>query len=225
MKVYIIRHGETSWNTEYRMQGRTDIELNENGVKLAELTAEGLKDVPFDACFSSPLKRAVHTAQIILGDRDVRIQTDPRLYEIDFGVWEGLSLDPAHPDVERPKFLSSGAEAFAYVPPEGGESLQDVVDRTADFYREMTANPKLQDKTILIVAHGTPCRALLYEACEDKSDFWRGRVPANCAVSILNIQDGRAEMEVMDRIFYPQSWLKDFYSVKKSAGEDSHEDQ
>ena len=54
MKVYIIRHGETSWNVEYRMQGRTDVELNENGIKLAEITSENMKDIPFDVCFSSP---------------------------------------------------------------------------------------------------------------------------------------------------------------------------
>ena len=219
MKVYIIRHGETSWNVEYRMQGRTDVELNENGIKLAEITSENMKDIPFDVCFSSPSIRAVHTAEIILGDRNVPVRTDPRLYEIDFGVWEGLTLNPEHPDIEKPKFLSLGAEALSYVPPEGGESLQDVIARVGDFYREMTADPNLQDKTILISAHGCPCRALLYQACEDKNDFWRGHVPANCAVTILNIRDGHAEVEAMDKIYYPKSFVRDYYSVKRSSGE------
>lgn len=218
MKIYIIRHGETSWNVEYRLQGRTDVELNENGVRLAEITAEHMKDIPFDVCFSSPSKRAVHTAEIILGGRGVKIQTDPRLYEIDFGVWEGLSLNPAHPDIERPKFLSLGAEALRYVPPEGGESLQDVIARVGEFYREMISDPELQDKTILIAAHGCPCRALVYQVCEDKNDFWRGHVPPNCAVSILHIQNGKAELEAMDRIFYPASSVHDYYSVANSSG-------
>ena len=58
MKLYIIRHGETSWNAEGRLQGQTDIPLNENGIRLAKITCEALKEVPFDLAISSPLKRA-----------------------------------------------------------------------------------------------------------------------------------------------------------------------
>ena len=56
MKLYIIRHGETAWNVEGRLQGQTDTELNENGVRLAKVTAEGLKNIPFDLGISSPLR-------------------------------------------------------------------------------------------------------------------------------------------------------------------------
>ena len=62
MKLYIMRHGETAWNVEGRLQGQTDTELNENGVRLAKVTAEGLKNIPFDLGISSPLRRAKHTA-------------------------------------------------------------------------------------------------------------------------------------------------------------------
>lgn len=62
MKIYLIRHGETSWNTLGRLQGRTDIELNENGIRLAKITGEKLKDVHFDLAIASPLKRAYETA-------------------------------------------------------------------------------------------------------------------------------------------------------------------
>ena len=58
MVLYFIRHGETSWNVEGKMQGQTDIPLNENGIRLAKITGEALKDVPFDFAISSPLKRA-----------------------------------------------------------------------------------------------------------------------------------------------------------------------
>ena len=69
MKVYIIRHGETAWNVQKRLQGVSDTELNEKGIQMAKLTAEALKDVPFDCCFTSPLKRAKDTALYILKDR------------------------------------------------------------------------------------------------------------------------------------------------------------
>ena len=64
MKLYIIRHGETAWNVEGRLQGQSDTELNENGVRLAKVTAEGLKNIPFDLGISSPLRRAKHTSTI-----------------------------------------------------------------------------------------------------------------------------------------------------------------
>ena len=86
MKIYLIRHGETSWNTLGRLQGRTDIELNENGIRLAKITGEKLKDVHFDLAIASPLKRAYETAGLVLGDRNIPILTDERIEEISFGT-------------------------------------------------------------------------------------------------------------------------------------------
>ena len=62
MELYIIRHGETKWNSEKRLQGRSDIELNEYGIELARITSEALKDVKFDRIYSSPLKRYYEAA-------------------------------------------------------------------------------------------------------------------------------------------------------------------
>ena len=71
MKIYLIRHGETDWNLEQRLQGATDIPLNENGLELARETAKGLQDVPFDVVYTSPLTRARQTAEIIRGHRNI----------------------------------------------------------------------------------------------------------------------------------------------------------
>ena len=87
MKLYIIRHGETVWNTEGRLQGIADIELNENGIRLARVTARGMADIPFDLAITSPLKRARQTAELVLGERKVPILEDSRLEEITFGEW------------------------------------------------------------------------------------------------------------------------------------------
>lgn len=70
MRLYIIRHGETQWNVEGRLQGQTDTELNENGIRLAKITAEGMKEIPFDLGISSPLTRAKKTAEIVLEGRN-----------------------------------------------------------------------------------------------------------------------------------------------------------
>ena len=85
MKLYIMRHGETAWNVEGRLQGQSDTELNENGVRLAKVTAEGLKNIPFDLGISSPLRRAKHTAELVLAGRNVPLTTDDRLMELSFG--------------------------------------------------------------------------------------------------------------------------------------------
>ena len=89
MIVYLMRHGETDWNKERRLQGRSDIPLNAFGMELAEKTAEGMKESPFDRAFSSPLDRAYTTARIVIGDRPVEVVKDDRLQEICFGPSEG----------------------------------------------------------------------------------------------------------------------------------------
>ena len=71
MMLYIVRHGETDWNKAHKVQGRTDIPLNDYGRRLAGETAEGMKDIPIDLGFTSPLLRAKETAQIILKGRNV----------------------------------------------------------------------------------------------------------------------------------------------------------
>ena len=91
MKLYLVRHGQTPWNKVHRNQGRSDIPLNEYGRELAAVTGKGLEDVPFDLCFTSPLKRAKETAMLILEGRNIPIVEDERLIEISFGDYEGTS--------------------------------------------------------------------------------------------------------------------------------------
>ena len=85
MRLYIIRHGETQWNKVKRLQGQTDIPLAEEGIRLARETGEGMKELPIDLVISSPLTRAVQTAQLLTEGRDVPILTDERIIEISFG--------------------------------------------------------------------------------------------------------------------------------------------
>ena len=88
MKLYMVRHGETDWNKARKIQGQVDIPLNAFGRHLAEETGKGLASIPFEACISSPLERAVETAELILEGRPVPIFTDRRIIEMAFGVWE-----------------------------------------------------------------------------------------------------------------------------------------
>ena len=100
MRLYIVRHGETDWNRIHRVQGRTDIPLNDYGRHLARETAEGMKDVRIDLGYTSPLLRAKETAQILLGDRDVPLYEDSRIEELSFGSYAGMRTGGEEKDEE-----------------------------------------------------------------------------------------------------------------------------
>ena len=88
--LYIMRHGKTEWNALHKIQGRTDIPLNEEGRLMAEKACEEYKDLHIDVCYCSPLIRAVETAQIVLKNRKIPIIKDERLMEMSFGDYEGI---------------------------------------------------------------------------------------------------------------------------------------
>ena len=89
MELYLIRHGETDWNRQNRLQGNIDVPLNAEGLRMAEVAAERLSSVHFNKIFSSPLSRAFTTAEIICKNQADLIKKDDRLREISFGSGEG----------------------------------------------------------------------------------------------------------------------------------------
>ena len=89
MKLLLTRHGQTDWNVAGKIQGTTDIELNETGKIQAKETGKKLLNYDIDVIISSPLKRAKNTAEIIRGDRDIEILLDDGLKERCFGEFEG----------------------------------------------------------------------------------------------------------------------------------------
>lgn len=88
--LYIMRHGRTDWNVRHKLQGRTDIPLNDEGRMMAVEAGKRYVDIHFDVCYSSPLERAKETAEIFLKGRNVPVFTDDRLVEMGFGVYEGI---------------------------------------------------------------------------------------------------------------------------------------
>lgn len=88
--LYIMRHGKTEWNELHKLQGRTDIPLNEEGRQMAKIAGEKYKDINFDVCYCSPLVRAKETAKLVLEGRNVPIIYDERLREMSFGIYEGM---------------------------------------------------------------------------------------------------------------------------------------
>lgn len=203
MKMYIIRHGQTPWNARKCLQGRSDVDLNENGIYLAELTGKVLRDVTFDMAFTSPLIRAKHTAQCILAGREVPIIEDERLIEISFGIYEGCCYAEENRQVPQQWIENFFHAPQDYVAAPGGESLDDVEKRTRDFMEDICSRKELQDKTILVSTHGCALRGLLNSIREsNREDYWHGGVSKNCAVSIVTCNRGEKPVLVEENHIY-----------------------
>ena len=213
MKLYIIRHGETDWNVQGRLQGQSNTHLNEIGIRLAKVTAEALRDVPFDLGISSSSSRARTTAEIILGDRKVPLLTDDRLLELSFGAWEGLGCHKENFEIPSDHFDDFYLKPMQFVPGEGGETISKLCERTKKFYLELIHNPDYQDKTILIATHGCTVRALLQNVREDKEHFWGTGVPMNCAVNIVDV-NGKSTLTAADQVYYGEEDMTDYYTLE-----------
>lgn len=203
MKLYLIRHGETDWNIVKRLQGATDIPLNENGEALARETAEGLKEIPFDIIFTSPLKRAYRTAEIVKGDREIPIISDDRIREIGFGDYEGLISKTESYSIPDPEFKFFFTKTDCYKTPPNGEPIESLLERTNEFLEELKKREDLKDKTILVSTHGAAVRALLsnIEHC-DIAHFWGKGVHKNCGVSCVELVDDEYQILWENKIFY-----------------------
>ena len=160
MRLYIIRHGETEWNHTLRLQGQTDIPLNENGRVLAQVTAPALQPIPFDLCISSPLQRAKETALLVLGGRDIPVITDARIQEIGFGTYEGRRVRDAKERSPIRNFLHSFA-IRAILSHRRAASISGSAGAYRCILEELSTRKEWYDKTILISTHGAASRAML----------------------------------------------------------------
>ena len=161
-KLVIVRHGQSQWNLENRFTGWIDIDLSPAGEEEALKAGNKLKDYKFDEAFTSDLKRASRTLDIILkeiGQTDIPVQHDKALNERMYGDLQGLNKDEC-----RKKFGEEQVKIWrrSYdTPPPNGESLKDTAARVLPYY-ESEIEPELKKgKDILISAHGNSLRALI----------------------------------------------------------------
>lgn len=161
MKLYVIRHGRTSWNEKGLMQGRVNIKLSETGKKEAKDIREKLKDISFDICISSPLKRTLETASIVT-DNKYKIITDELLIERNLGEFEGKK----YAEYEKLKFWDYKLNNDSY----GVEPVKDILKRTSSFLNNLKEK---NYKTVLIVSHAATIRAINYniKGYDSNTDF------------------------------------------------------
>lgn len=201
MEIYIIRHGKTPWNVDRLLQGGTDIELNKDGRDLAIKTGEGLKDIHFDKIYSSPLKRALETAELIRGDRDIPIETDNRLREISFGSREGERSMAVKDDPNDPFYF------FFHAPekydPLDGESFQSVMERTKSFLTEVVEPLKNEYERIMIVGHGAMNKGLMCHILNHGiEEYWSGELQKNCAFTIVELANEGYRLVERNKTFF-----------------------
>lgn len=202
MRMYIIRHGVTTWNALKKVQGSADIPLAAEGIRLAKKTGEALRNVPFDICFSSPLQRAVETARLVLGLSEVPVITDSRLREINFGVLEGIRFKDDDGKILNEELKTFFTDPWNFRRPENGENIPDIVARTRGFWEEKIHDPSLRNKNVLIASHGCAVRALLQNIYQNHEDFWHGGPPPNCSVNLVEVQEGKAVLLEEDKVYY-----------------------
>lgn len=187
MTIYLVRHGETAKNREKRLQGRSDAPLNDNGIQQSEQVRDFFvnQGIFFDKVYSSPLKRAVQTAQIIAGDQ-AEIFTDDRLLEMDYGPYEGCNLE--NPAPELMFFFSD----FVHNPaPEGMESLSHVTERLGIFLKRIQ---KDHSRNILIATHAIAMKGALEYLTPDSGGAYWSKYIGNCGVYKAEFADGEYSM-------------------------------
>jgi probable phosphoglycerate mutase len=152
MDIFIVRHGETDWNNQKRLLSYTDISLNSNGRDQVERLSQSLSQTHIDVIFSSPLKRAIETSQIVAQHHNNEIVLEESLREVNFGSQEG--------DTISTKFREGLTleEQYNYVHPEG----ESLAERVIEIKKKLDKwQRQYSGRTILLSTHGYLKKAIL----------------------------------------------------------------
>jgi broad specificity phosphatase PhoE len=189
-RLFIVRHGQTAWNKEKVFRGRVDIPLNEQGFKEAEAVAEALKHEKIAFIYSSPLSRAVQTAQPTAKMNGVEIVKLDGITDMNFGVWEGRRLeDVEKEDTDRYRLWVEKPHELA-IP--NGETLTQVQTRALNAVKEIVG--KHPTDSVMLVSHRVVCKLLVLGLMGLGPDkFWNIQQDTAC-INLFTIKDGRTIM-------------------------------
>lgn len=184
--LYLVRHGETVYNLEGRIQGHDDTPLSALGLRQAQAIAERLSTESFSAIYSSDLGRARITAETIAAHHNLPVQTTPLIREGYFGVVQGLT----RPEIEErfPADQHEWRRHPATMRPPGAESREEITERCGQFIQQLI-DQHTDNERILVVSHGGSLRGLVVAACDLPAAFYRMMHFANAGLSILEIAE------------------------------------
>lgn len=211
-RIYMVRHGETDWNATSRLQGHSNVPLSEQGRRQAELLGRRLAALKFDAFYASDLVRAYETARIIaLHHNNQDINTMPELRELNFGRWEGLSINEIQG--QYPEEIKQWWETPLLTRIPGGESLDEVVKRTVTAVKKIVESHG--DGNVVLVSHGGVIRSVVGTVLGmDMNKYWRLRQDNAC----LSIIDFPAWDKGILMLFNDRSHLDISYDCLPDAG-------
>jgi len=188
--IMLIRHGDTDWNVGEIFRGHADIELNETGIQQAQLLAKHLKGAPIEAVYSSPLRRALKTAEIIAGSRNINVTPSHELIDFDYGQWQGMSRDTV-----RQKYKSLYDEWLKnphLVKLPKGESLDNVRERAVSLVNQVTNK---YEGTVALVSHRVIHKVIICALLGlDNSHFWNIKLDT-CGITTFIYEDKRFILE------------------------------
>ncbi len=185
-EILLLRHGETDWNIQRRFQGGTDIPLNSNGERQAVILHKTISSWDPDTVWVSPLQRAVKTAELLMDGQTERITVMNDLREINFGDWEGKSIDILR--TSDPLFNEWQDEPFLKAIP-NSEPTDKVFSRVRRVLKVVT---ECDAERILIISHGGTLRVLLAEALGvPLKATWKNFLLSNCSLSGLTYSRGK----------------------------------
>jgi broad specificity phosphatase PhoE len=187
MKIYLVRHGQTSWNRDQRLQGVRDIPLNRAGIRQSYRLAEWYRKTGLRRIVSSPLLRACRTAQILAERAICSLLTDDRLREIDHGHWTGLRLETI--EDRFPDDFATWSLFPEKVRMADGETLMAVYRRCTQALLDLIEDNPSED--VLVVSHGVVNALLLCAAIGASLSRIRDYSLHNTAVSAITVQRGK----------------------------------
>lgn len=176
MQLYVMRHGQTHWNVQNRVCGKTDTPLTEEGIRQAHAAATAMQPGSIDLIIASPLQRAQQTAHIISDACQAPVCTDNRLIEQDYGVFEGIR----HQD---PAFLANKRQ-FACRYPEG-ESMMMLAARVYPMLEELKTRQDVQN--VLLVTHGAVCRVIHSYFTDLSNEEYFSYNAGNCSLQVYTL--------------------------------------
>lgn len=193
LELLLIRHGQTDWNVERKVMGRSPIPLNTTGRAQARSLAKGLKDIPIHAIYTSPTKRTMQTAQILMKGREtVPFMQEEGLTEIEYGQWVGSNINDLLPSAEFQAYLKRPLE-FS-IP--GGETVTGAMQRAVAVVEKIRSSHA--DQRVAAFSHADVIRAIVVHYLKLPLNDWQGFSVDNAAMSILQFREEKARLVTLN---------------------------
>ncbi|MDF2531894.1 MAG: Phosphoglycerate mutase [Clostridia bacterium] len=194
LKLYIVRHGETEFNVQKRMQGRIDSPLTQRGIEHAIALGNHLQEVKFDKIYTSPSPRAYRTAEFIVGDGNKPIEIENELREMNLADWEGKTKEEL--ETQDPAVYDVFWNSPHLFKPTEGESFYQVQDRALAVINKLISEN--ESGNILIVTHSVVIKTIVaYFKQYSMEKLWAPPLIHDTSVTILGIESGEAKLETI----------------------------